>query len=154
MPKNKPKSIPADLLEWLEQPDGPVALPKKFGDKALALAESNAGGAAWEAICELNKLIRGLPKSKQPAFQENLNVLVKAMYVELGEYKTQEEKKAQTGNTNASKYSPAVIKQAITKFNSLPNTLSQIRKAELVAASLADPKPSPKTILNWIKASK
>lgn len=150
MAKNK-ISIPNDLIEWLEQPDGPIPPPKKFADKALSEAERKAGGAAWEAICELSKLINSLPKSKQMAFKEHLNVLVTATRTELSIYKKLEEKKAQVGNANASKYSSKVIKQAITKFNSLPDTLSNIRKAELVAASLSDPKPSPKTILNWIK---
>lgn len=150
MAKNK-ISIPSDLLEWLEQSDGPVELPKKFGDKALALAEQQAGGAAWVAAAELWKLIGELPKAKQEAFKENLHVLLSALHTELALYKKQEGKKAQSGNKNAAKYSSGVIKQATTKFKSLPDTLSQIRRAELTAASLSDPKPTAKTILNWVK---
>ena len=150
MAKNK-ISIPSDLLEWLEQSDGPVELPKKFGDKALALAEQQAGGAAWVAVAKLWKLIDDLPKAKQEAFKENLKVVLVALHSELATYKTQEGKKAQSGNKNAAKYSPGTIKQAVAKFKSLPDTLSQARKAELTAVSLSDPKPTAKTILNWVK---
>ena len=128
-----------------------MELPKKFGDKAQTLAEQQAGGAAWVAAAKLRKLIDCLPKTKQEAFKENLKVVLVALHFELATYKTQEGKKAQSGNKNAAKYSPEIIKQAVAKFKSLPDTLSQIRRAELTAASLSDPKPSAKTILNWVK---
>jgi transposase-like protein len=112
---------------------------------------------SFDGLGDLQKIARQL-KTSNPELSERLqdatNRVAKAFHNALAVYEKQEQKKIHVGNTNASKYSPAVIKQAITKFNSLPNTLSQMRKAELVAASLADPKPSPKTILNWIKASK
>lgn len=150
MAKNK-ISIPSDLLEWLEQSDGPAELSKRFGDKALTLAERQAGGAAWVAAAKLWKLIDGLPKAKQEAFKENLNVLLSALHTELEPYKKQEEKKANKGNKNAAKYSPQTIKQAVAKFNATKVTLSKSARAEISIKTLPDPKPTARTILNWVK---
>lgn len=152
MAKNK-NQAPDDLLEWLEQSNGPIKLPKKFSDKALFLAEQSAGGAAWVAAAKLWKLIDRLPKTKQEPFKDNLHILLAALHAELEPYKKQESKKANVGNTNASKYSPELIKQAVIKFNSLKQTLSKSARAEKVVKFLPDPKPSTKTVLNWIKDS-
>lgn len=149
MPKSEKVSSDG-FLEWLEETSGP-AKKLKFAERAQYLAAQSAGGVAWDAICNLKKLIRSLPEAKREVFEVELNVLVKALYTELNEYKFLEKKKAVIGNNNASKYPEQVVRQALNKFDSLTHIKSKKQRAIITASSLEKPRPSWQSIIGWVE---
>jgi hypothetical protein len=153
-------SISDDLIEWLNQPDVKINIPEKFSCRALYWAEKELGGAAWDSICELQKLIKKLPGSKKEEFQKHLKIISSSLFYELNEYKKLHSTKSKRESPPEPMYSVEYQGQAINIFNLHPSSMSKNSRAESTINKLKLPgedsratsKPSAKTILNWVKA--
>lgn len=152
-----------EFFNWLNDADPKhlkkLADNKRFSDKAKENAEltTNIDFERTKVLIGLG--VMGLAQIPDAALlamelKENIAKVMHYLEAEKSLYAKQVTGRAKPGNKNASKYSEEVIKQATTKFNSLSNTLSQKRRAELTVASLDDPKPSWQTILTWLLKTK
>lgn len=165
MKKTKNKNsvqISDNLIEFLNQPDGEIQIPEKFSEKVLYWSEKIAGGAVFNSLCEVRKLINKLPTDKQEEFNKHLNIISSALHYELNEYKKLHSTKSKRESAAEPMYSIEYRENAINIFNTLDVQMSKNSRAKCTLNKLEDPdsnsrakvKPSEKTILNWIKSAK
>lgn len=161
--KNKnPVQISGDLIKFLNQPDGEIHSPNKFSEKALYWAEKMAGGAAFDSLCEMRKLISNLPVHVRADLEKHLRVISVALHHELNQYKKLHSTKSKRESAAEPMYSIQYREKAINFFNTLDVQMSKNSRAKCTLNKIKYPdsdsrakvKPSEKTILNWVKSAK